>query len=89
MLQPVWWWGDVVLPVPDRTSELLPVPIFMIDSSRMAFHDRVFVNDEKGTETSEFIERVSASYAVDTTFQNAILAVRRDPLTSLDLRQQS
>jgi hypothetical protein len=84
-LQPVWWWGDVVIPVPDRFSEPLPIPIFMIDRNRLAAGDCVFANGEDFSETGAFAQRISASYAVDATCRNAILAVRRDPLTSLDL----
>lgn len=84
VLQPVWWWGDVILPAPDPGGRSMLVPIFMIDAGRLAAKDRVFMSNEEVSETSEFLDRISSSYAVDGTHRSDVLAVRRDPHSSLE-----
>lgn len=79
-LQPVRWWGDVILPVPAPADGPAPTPVFMADRSRLATRDCVFRNGEPGSEIGEFIERLSTRYAVDTTCQNDTLALRMCPL---------
>ena len=82
-LRPVSWWGDVILPAPDRPDEPLPGATFMLDGARLPMGDRVFVSRDDVPETTEFIERISASYAVDTAHRDDVLVVRRSPLGSL------
>jgi hypothetical protein len=84
VLQPVWWWGDVIRPIPGHGGDHVSAPIFMIDATRMAARDRLFVSDGSATETAEFIRRVSTSYEVDLNLENQVLAVRRSPLGSLE-----
>ncbi len=79
-LQPVWWWGDVVLPVPDQADGSAPKPVFMADRSRLATKDCVFRSGEPDSEIKEFIERLGTQYAVDTICQSDTLALRMCPL---------
>ena len=79
-LQPVRWWGDVVLPVPDQAGGPAPTPMFMADRRRLAIRDCVFRSGEPGSEIKEFIERLGAQYAVDTACQGDTLALRMRPL---------
>ncbi len=78
--RPVWWWGDVVLPVPDQADESAPTPVFMADRSRLAIKDCVFRSGEPDSEIKEFIERLGTTYAVDTLCQGDTLALRMCPL---------
>jgi hypothetical protein len=79
-LQPVRWWGDVMLPVPAQADGLAPTPVFMADRSRLAIEDRVFRSGEPGSEIKEFIDRLGTRYAVDTICQGDTLAIRTCPL---------
>lgn len=79
-LQPVWWWGDVVLPVQDQADRSAPTPVFMADRSRLAITDCVFKSGEPDSEIKEFIERLGTQYAVDTICQSDTLALRMCPL---------
>lgn len=79
-IQPVWWWGDVVLPVPDHADGSEPTPVFMADRSRLAIKDCVFRYGEPDSEIKEFIERLGTQYSVDTLCQSDILAFRICPV---------
>ncbi len=79
-LQPVWWWGDVILPVPDQADGSAPTPVFMADRGRLATKDCVFRSGEPDSEIKEFIERLAMQYAVDTICQNNVLALRMCPV---------
>ena len=79
-LQPVRWWGDVILPVPDQAGESPPTPVFMADRSRLAVKDCVFRSGEPDSEIKEFIERLGTLYAVDATCRSDTLALRMCPL---------
>ena len=79
-LQPCWWWGDVVLPVPGQAKGSAPTPIFMVDRSRLAIKDCVFRSGEPDSEIREFIKRLGTQCPVDTLCQSDTLAVRMCPL---------
>jgi hypothetical protein len=79
-LQPVRWWGDVVLPVSGPVSELVPTSIFMADRSRLAIRDCVFRSGEPDSEIKEFIERIGMLYAIDTFCLTDNMALRMSPL---------
>lgn len=79
-LQPVWWWGDVILPAPEQADGSAPTPIFMADRGRLATKDCVFRSGEPDSEIKEFIERLGTQYAVDTICQSNILALRMCPI---------
>ena len=79
-LQPVRWWGDVVLPVQSQTGGPVSPPVFMADRDRLAIKDCVFRNGEPGSEIQAFIERLGARYMVDTACQSDTLALRMCPL---------
>jgi hypothetical protein len=79
-LQPVRWWGDVVLPVSGLKSEFVPACIFMADRSRLAVTDCVFRSGEPGSEIKEFVERIRTRYATDTFCVAYDIAVRVSPL---------
>lgn len=78
--QPVWWWGDVILPVPDQADGSTPTPIFMADRRRLAMKDFVFRSGEPDSEIKEFIERLGVRYSVDTLCQSDTLALRICPV---------
>ena len=79
-LQPVRWWGDVVLPVSGPNSEFVPTPIFMADRSRLAVKDCVFRSGESDSEIKEFVERIGTRYATDTFCLTDDMVVRMSPL---------
>lgn len=75
-LQPVWWWGDVILPILDQANRLAPTPVFMADRRRLATKDCIFKIGKLNSEIKEFIERLGVQYAVDKVCQDDILALR-------------
>lgn len=79
-LQPVRWWGDVILPVSGPGSESVLTPIFMTDRSRLAVRDCVFRNGEPDSEIKEFVERLGTRYAIDTFCQTDNMVLRISPL---------
>ena len=86
-LQSVWWWGDVVLPVPDQRDATASIPLLMIDRTRLAIKDCVFRSGEPGLEIDEFIKRIGTSYAIDTTGQSDIMAIRQHSRQWLDAQE--
>ena len=76
LLQPVSWWGDVVLPIPDQVEGAAPMPIFLADRERLAVKDVLFRSGEPGSEIKEFLERLSTRYTIDTTCQSQTIAIR-------------
>lgn len=84
VIQPVWWWGDVMLPAPEQDASA-PLSIVMLDRDRVAIKDCVFRTSEPGAEISDFIQRLSPLYAIDTSCERDILALRQHPLSSFDL----
>ena len=81
-LWPVWWWGDVILPVSDQADGSAPTPVFMADRNRLAIKDCVFRSGGPHSEIKEFIERLGTQYALDTICQNDTLAIRMCPALS-------
>lgn len=79
-LQPVLWWGDVVLAVPDQAEGPTPTPVFMADRRRLGIKDCVFRSGEPDAEITEFIERLGTRYVVDTICQSDTLSLRTYPL---------
>lgn len=75
-LQPVWWWGDVVLPVSGQADRSAAAHVFMADRSRLAVKDCVFRSGEPLAEIKEFVERLTTHYVVDRFYQNDVLALR-------------
>ena len=75
-LQPVRWWGNVILPVQGQADGPAPMPIFMADRDRLAIKDCVFRNGDPDSEVREFIERLGARYMIDTACQGDTLALR-------------
>lgn len=77
--QCAWWWGDVILPVPDEAEPLAaPTPLFMIDRRRLAVRDRVFHTGAPDEELGLFVQRITASYEVDRTYEHVALATRQE-----------
>lgn len=79
-LQPVLWWGDVILPVCGQADGTAPTPVFMADRNRLAVKDCVFRSGEPDSEIKEFIERLGTQYALDTMCQSDTLTIRMCPL---------
>ena len=79
VLRPAWWWGDVVLPMPDQDDAPACASCFMIDRHRLAIEDCVFRASEPNSAVEEFIERLGASYEVDARCQVSMIAIRQRP----------
>jgi hypothetical protein len=79
-LQPVRWWGDVILAVPDQPGTAAPRPVFMVDRDRLAVEDCVFRTGEPDAEIEEFLERLGTQYAVDRRCESDAVALRTCPL---------
>jgi hypothetical protein len=81
-LQPVLWWDDVMVPIPEQADELaVPTPVFVADRSRIAVKDCVFRTGEPDLEIAEFIERLRGHYPVDTACQGKTVALRIYPIS--------
>lgn len=77
VLRPVWWWGDVVLPIPNQDDAPAPNSFFMIDRHRLAIRDCVFRTSEPNSAVDDFIKRLEASYEIDTKCQVDMIAIRQ------------
>lgn len=80
-LQPVLWWDDVMVPVPEQADAVAPIPVFMADRSRLGVKDCVFRTKEPDSEIAEFIERLGSHYPVDIACQGETLALRMCPIS--------
>lgn len=79
-VQPVQWWGDVVLPGPAPDPPSQGAVVAMIDRGRVAAKDCVFRAGDAGSETTAFVERLAGRYDVDAACQSRELVVRTHPL---------
>lgn len=79
-IQPVRWWGDVVLPLPrfqgaaayDAVS-----PLFLLDRARVPVRDLAFREGRPNEEIAEFIEHVTEFGAADTHCLAELLGLRQ------------
>lgn len=77
VLRSVWWWGDVVLPIPDQDDAPAPTSFFMIDRHRVAIKDCVFRTSEPNCAINEFIKRLGAFYEVDARCEADMISIRQ------------
>lgn len=85
-IQPVRWWGDVMLPLPGSPkagpagsagSDGAGPRLFLLDRTRVPVRDLVFRGGEPDAEITDFITRLSADGAADRHCEAEPLGVRQ------------